>query len=199
MGAEACRQQIAEAGEAEHGVALTAEVSDDLAHLLEADGGEEGLRVGAEMEAVGDAEGDGVDVLERGAQFEAGDVQCRLDLEVVVLEDGLTGAAFVLAGKADDDRHRLAARHLGGDRRAAHAADESAAAVRELGADHFAHAAVAARLETLGDVEHELIRPDDAGEIGGDGAHDLRRHADDDKVRAFDGGAHLPDGFHPVV
>ncbi len=54
-------------------------------------------------------------------------------------------------------------------------------------------------LEAFADVEHELAGLDDIGEIGSDGAHDLRRYAQDDEPRALDGGAHLPGRFHPVV
>ena len=121
--AVACGEEVAEAGEAVDGLVPAAERRADAAHLAHRERPDEGLRVRAEAHAVADAERDGVDVLQGGAELEAAEVGRRIDLHPFVLQERLHAPAGDLVLEADDDRGRLAACHLDGDGGAAHRAD----------------------------------------------------------------------------
>ena len=90
---EAGDDQVADAGEAGEGFAVAAEGDAEAGHFGERAGDEGGDRVVAETEAVGHAGGDGIDVLDRAAEFDAGDVVAGVDAEMGQGEELLQGRA----------------------------------------------------------------------------------------------------------
>ena len=80
-GAGAGEDEVADAGEAGEGLAAAAAGDGEAGDLGDAAGDEGGGGVVAEVEAVDDAGGEGDDVLERAAEFDAGDVVVGVEAE----------------------------------------------------------------------------------------------------------------------
>ena len=74
---EAGDDEVADAGEPGEGFLAAAESHAEAGHFRERAGDERGDGVVAEAEAVGHAGGDGIDVFDRAAEFDAGDVVAR--------------------------------------------------------------------------------------------------------------------------
>ena len=83
--------EVADAGEAGEGFLATAERHAEAGHFRKRAGDERGHGVVAEAEAVGHAGGDGIDVLDGAAEFDAGDVVAGVNAEMRQGEKFLQG------------------------------------------------------------------------------------------------------------
>src|SRR5690606_2289855 len=78
--------EVAEAGETGERLPARSHGQAQPRDLRKAPGDERGARVGAEAESVGDAGGDGHDVLHRATHLHADDVVVRVDPEVAAVK-----------------------------------------------------------------------------------------------------------------
>ena len=88
---EAGDDEVADAGEAGEGFLVAAEGDAEAGHFGEGAGDEGGDGIVAEAEAVGHAGGEGIDVLDRAAEFDAGHVVAGIDAEMGQGEQFLEG------------------------------------------------------------------------------------------------------------
>eukprot|EP01136_Pigoraptor_vietnamica_P036906 Opistho-1_new@104121 len=168
--------QIAQAAEAHEGVDARAQGRAQARDLGQAAGDERGARVEAQAHAVGNAGGDGDDVLDRATHLHAHRVGRGVEAQRFAVEglDGLVAQRLVGAG--GHQRRGLAARYLEREARARQHAHPG-------GRRHFARHLVA---ERAGAGLEALAQPPQAGAAGGAARQHLAqaRHGggDDDQA-----------------
>ena len=198
---EAGDDEVADAGEAEEGFGLAAEGDAEAGHFREAAGDEGGEGVVAESEAFGDAGGDGEDVLDGAAEFDAGDVVAGVGAEVGGGEELLEcGGDGVVRGADDGGRWRgrraISSAWVGPERTATGLSGKDSSS-------DLAHAFAGIEFDAFGAGEEDGIGADaggvelvrnEAGDLGGDDEEERGRRCGRPLVEVGGGG----DGFREI-
>ena len=179
----ALAEQLADAGEAGKGLAAASAGYSETGHFGDAARDEGGGGVVAEVEAVGDAGGEGDDVLHGAAEFYAGDVVVGVDAKGGRGEVALDGLRDLRGGGGCDD----SGGHAGGDLlREGWAAEHGEGIVRD-GGDDLRHAEEGGLLDALGGAEDDLVSGKQRGDGCDDAAQMLRRGDAEEDVGFEDG------------
>ena len=189
--AGAGEHQIAQAGESGKRFCLAAAGHGEARNLGDAPGDEASSGVVPKAQAGDDTGGDGNDVLERAAEFDADDVVIGVEAECRARELPLEVVGHVCAGAGDGDGGGHACGHLlregwateNGDRYC----DGCGHSPDSLG-DHLAHAEVRGVFDTLGGADEDVIRTEQRGQRQDGGAQVLRRRDAEQDIRSGDGG-----------
>jgi len=107
--------QVAHTSQAREGLAVTAKRRAQARQLGEAARDHGGARVGAEAQAVGDAAGDRVDVLERARDDHTGDIRIGVGAQAGAVEPANGARGEVRVGRGDRHGGRQATRDLAGE------------------------------------------------------------------------------------
>src|SRR5262245_10139371 len=195
--------EIAEPGEPGHGAGERAQRDRQPRHFGEPARDERGARILAQAETVGDAGGDGHDVLESPAHLDADHVAVGVEPELARAEPALERRGQGVVAGGDHRRRRTRQRHLAREGRPR---EHGHARVGESLRDHLAHAQVALGIEPFRRREDRHVGRDGRQGLQR-GRHELGRHDDDrergaaqglvDVVRRLHRGRHIDVGQIP--
>ena len=203
VAAQALRQQQAEAAVAgqvaaagQHDVAQTGQAGDGFGaraqrqrkaqDFAEAACNQRGLRVFAEAQAVRHADGDGDDIFQRAADFNADHIVGCVGAKVAAVKRRGAVARRLPAARGDGDGGRFAGGDLFGKRRPRQHAQRQAAAEGLF--DHLVHKAAALHFNALdGAHQPRMLFADGVFQPLADGAQRRRRHRQQQLFAGGDG------------
>src|SRR5690606_9495350 len=146
--------QVAQAGEPLDGFGAPAQCLGEALDLGQPAGDERGARIGAQTQAVGDAAGNGHDVLQGAAHFHPDHVVAGVDAAVLAMQGGEHGVAGGRIGRGDGEGNGQALGDFQREGRTGEHTQRNAGNVTQFGGGHFMR-----QLPGVG--LHALAGPDD--------------------------------------